>query len=57
MLRREWADWLVAPANAVPAVKAAVRLQGGYVSDQPHGHGVGEGLVWALAASGQDRER
>ena len=52
MLRRERADWLVAPANAVPAVKAAVRLQGGYVSDRPHGYGVGEGLARARAATG-----
>ena len=52
MLRRERADWLVAPANAVPAVKAAVWSQGGFVSGRPHGHGVGEGLALALAATG-----
>ena len=56
MLRREWAGWLVAPANAVPAVKAAVRSQGGYVSDQPHGHGVGDGLARARAATGDARD-
>jgi hydroxymethylpyrimidine pyrophosphatase-like HAD family hydrolase len=49
MLTRQRAAWLVAPANAVPAVKTAVLEQGGYISGQPHGHGVSDGLLWALA--------
>jgi HAD superfamily hydrolase (TIGR01484 family) len=44
MLSRDVAHFLVAPANAVPKVKQAVLAQGGYVSQQPWGHGVARGL-------------
>jgi HAD superfamily hydrolase (TIGR01484 family) len=44
MLSREHAHFLVAPANAVEAVKNAVRQQHGHVSELTHGHGVAEGL-------------
>lgn len=46
MLSVEYARWLVAPANAISEVKDAVRRQGGYVSHQPHGHGVTRGLEY-----------
>ena len=44
MLSSEFARWLVAPSNAVPAVKDAVRRQRGFVSEEPFGHGVARGL-------------
>ncbi len=45
MLSRECARWLAAPQNAVPEVKAAVRRQGGFVSERPRGAGVAEALA------------
>jgi hydroxymethylpyrimidine pyrophosphatase-like HAD family hydrolase len=48
MLVRERARFLVAPLNAVKAVKEAVRDQNGFVSDLPHGHGVAQGLEYFL---------
>ncbi|PYK96812.1 MAG: hypothetical protein DME19_18450 [Verrucomicrobia bacterium] len=48
MLSREHARWLVAPSNAVELVKAEVRRQEGFVSDQPHGYGVARGLEFFL---------
>ena len=44
MLSTRYAGCLVAPDNAIPQVKEAVRRQGGYVSHQPCGHGVARGL-------------
>jgi len=44
MLVPEVARWLVAPANAIEPVKAAVRRAGGHVSGRPAGHGVEEAL-------------
>lgn len=44
MLSCEIARCLVAPDNAIPAVKEAVLRQKGYVSHQPWGHGVARGL-------------
>jgi hydroxymethylpyrimidine pyrophosphatase-like HAD family hydrolase len=44
MLSLACARWLVAPTNAVEAVKAAVRRQRGFVSDLSHGDGVAQGL-------------
>jgi hydroxymethylpyrimidine pyrophosphatase-like HAD family hydrolase len=44
MLRREVAHMLVAPANAIEAVKGAVRTQGGFIAQQRCGAGVLEGL-------------
>jgi len=48
MLSTEFARWLVAPANAVEAVKAAVRRQNGYVSSEPGGLGVARGIAHFL---------
>jgi hypothetical protein len=48
MLSIAHARWLVAPANAVEPVKAAVRRQNGFVSKFPHGHGVADGLEFCL---------
>ncbi|HVY68967.1 MAG TPA: HAD family hydrolase [Verrucomicrobiae bacterium] len=44
MLSREYAHRLVAPANAIDVVKQKVREQGGYISNQPCGHGVLRGI-------------
>lgn len=47
-LRRDIAQHLIAPANAIPEVKAQVVGHGGYVSAQPCGHGVAAGLEFLL---------
>ncbi|MBI3850870.1 MAG: HAD family phosphatase [Verrucomicrobia bacterium] len=52
MLSREFARWLVAPENAVDAVKESVRRQNGFVSLLPHAHGVAQGLELHLADAG-----
>ena len=44
MLSRRHARFLAAPANAVDAVKDAVRQQEGYVSKLSHGNGVAEAI-------------
>jgi hypothetical protein len=49
MLSRECAAFLAAPANAVPAVQAAVRRQGGYLSPRSHGRGVADAIKYYLA--------
>jgi len=51
MLTRERARWLVAPSNAIALVKEAVRRQEGFVSDEPHGHGVARGLEFFLQST------
>jgi HAD superfamily hydrolase (TIGR01484 family) len=51
MLTREHARWLVAPSNAVELVKQTVRQQEGFVSDQPHGHGVARGLEYFIEST------
>lgn len=48
MLSRDHARWLIAPSNAIPPVKEAVRRQEGFVSDAPHGYGVARGLEFFL---------
>jgi hydroxymethylpyrimidine pyrophosphatase-like HAD family hydrolase len=48
MLSNKYARWLIAPANAVVAVKEAVRFQEGYVSQGACGHGVADGLTCLL---------
>jgi HAD superfamily hydrolase (TIGR01484 family) len=48
MLSNQFARRLIAPANAIPAVKEAVQRQNGYVSHQPWGHGVARGLEYFL---------
>ncbi len=53
MLSRDFAHHLIAPANAIPAVQAVVRGQGGHVSTARWGHGVAEGLDILLATDGQ----
>jgi len=44
MLARDRAAMLIAPGNAVEAVKERVRSQGGYVSTQTCGRGLARGL-------------
>lgn len=51
MLSTEVARWIVAPVNAVEAVKHAVRRQEGYISHQPCGEGVARGLEYVLEQS------
>ena len=51
MLSHEHARWLVAPSNAIELVKQAVRRQEGFVSDEPHGHGVARGLEFFLQST------
>jgi HAD superfamily hydrolase (TIGR01484 family) len=48
MLSRSHARWLIAPSNAIPVVKEAVRRQDGFVADEPHGYGVVRGLEFFL---------
>jgi HAD superfamily hydrolase (TIGR01484 family) len=49
MLCGKFARCVVAPDNAIAAVKEMVRTQNGYVSHQPCGHGVARGLEHFLA--------
>jgi hydroxymethylpyrimidine pyrophosphatase-like HAD family hydrolase len=51
MLQRERADWLAAPANAVPQVQDIVREQGGYVSPLQMGEGVLDALNRCLKSA------
>ena len=55
MLCGRFARCLVAPGNAVPLVKEAVRRQNGYVSHQPWGHGVARGLEYFLEQGAGER--
>ncbi len=48
MLLPQYARFLAAPANAIPAVKLAVQSQNGFVSELNQGHGVAEGLEYHL---------
>lgn len=48
MLQSKFSRHLVAPSNAIPAVKELVEKQNGFVSQQPCGHGVVEGMENAL---------
>ncbi len=52
MLRRQRAHWLAAPANAVPQVRSVVMEQRGFLSAEPCGLGVTEGLRWCLGELG-----
>ncbi|MBM3831759.1 MAG: HAD family phosphatase [Verrucomicrobia bacterium] len=54
MLSLDYARWLIAPRNAVDAVKLTVRRQCGYVSDLPHGYGVADGLEVVLKSLAAD---
>ena len=49
MLHQDYARFLAAPANAVPVVKEAVQLAGGYVSPRSHGSGVADSIKYYLA--------
>lgn len=46
MLSKSYAHMIAAPANAVAAVKNAVRAQGGFVSELPHGLGVADAIKY-----------
>lgn len=48
MLDRRFAGSLASPANAIEPVKEALRVQGGFISKLPQGHGVAEGLAFHL---------
>ena len=48
MLSRDYAEFLAAPANAITAVQAAVRSQGGYLSPHAHGRGVADAIKYYL---------
>jgi hydroxymethylpyrimidine pyrophosphatase-like HAD family hydrolase len=52
MLSTQYAQFLAAPANAVPAVQEAVLRQGGYVSAAPHGTGIAEAIRHYLEREG-----
>lgn len=52
MLDLACAGMLIAPANAIPEVKALVRSQGGYVSSQICGRGVARGLESLIETNG-----
>src|SRR5437879_4562130 len=52
MLSRQYAQYLAAPANAVEAVKEAVREQNGFVSLLARGEGVADAIKHYLAAPG-----
>jgi len=51
MLSRNYWRWRVAPSNAIEPVKTAVRNQGGYVSNEPHGAGVARGIERVLKST------
>jgi hydroxymethylpyrimidine pyrophosphatase-like HAD family hydrolase len=44
MLSTRYCRWLIAPGNAIPEVKDAVRRQSGHVSEESFGYGVAQGL-------------
>ena len=48
MLQPDRAEWIVAPANAVDAVRAHMESINGFIAHSPCGEGVLEGLEWAL---------
>jgi HAD superfamily hydrolase (TIGR01484 family) len=48
MLKRQFAHALVAPANAIPEVKAQVEKEGGYLSQHRCGEGVARGIEFYM---------
>jgi HAD superfamily hydrolase (TIGR01484 family) len=52
MLSPQYARHLAAPANAILAVKTAVRSAGGFISNSSHGWGVADALKFYLAGVG-----
>ena len=44
MLSKEYAEYLIAPANAIDVVKQAVRAQGGFVGTLGYGHAIAQGI-------------
>jgi HAD superfamily hydrolase (TIGR01484 family) len=55
MLSRKYARWLIAPSNAISSVKEAVQQQQGFVSQQPWGHGLAQGLEHFLELANLDQ--
>lgn len=52
MLTRDFARFIATPANAVPAVRVAVELCGGFQSRLAQGHGVRDALAYFLGKTG-----
>jgi hypothetical protein len=50
MLSSDCAAWLIAPGNAIPAVKRHVLDQNGFVATEVCGHGVAQGIERILAS-------
>jgi len=48
MLSRRYARYVAAPSNAVEVVKAAVKREGGYISEASHGVGVASAIKYYL---------
>jgi len=57
MLCGEFARCVMAPDNAIPAVKELIRSQNGYISHQPWGHGVARGLEHYLSSRPASKSR
>jgi HAD superfamily hydrolase (TIGR01484 family) len=55
MLSEKYARWLVAPGNAIPAVKQTVLRQNGFVAEQFYGLGLVEGLEFVLGQAKSQR--
>jgi hydroxymethylpyrimidine pyrophosphatase-like HAD family hydrolase len=51
MLTRQYAEWLAAPQNALPCVKALVESQKGFVSEFSQGNGVADALSRVLQSA------
>jgi hydroxymethylpyrimidine pyrophosphatase-like HAD family hydrolase len=49
MLSKQFANFLAAPANAVPQVQDCIRRQGGLLCAKSHGQGVAEAIKFYLA--------
>jgi len=52
MLQQRFARYLVAPNNAIPAVREQIKRESGYLSSRPYGHGVAAGLEFWLERTG-----
>lgn len=52
MLLNQYAKYLVAPRNAVDAVKAQLQSQNGYISELSQGHGIADGIEFHLKEAG-----
>ena len=47
MLQRRYARWLAGPKNTIPAVREQLRVEGGFLSELPHGYGTAKALQHA----------